>query len=156
MEPIRCAWHIPRDQTLSPRLLPLLLFIHGSLCKCGLRQLTCKRIILGVSRTGEDGEPLRQEAHSKSSWYRLPKLRQAIIVGAAVAVILAASFIWNYGKPDADVNNFWTIVGTVLVLLLWGVYGVCALIFSWPKRVTPKVPGKRRSFREGMPVRYLA
>lgn len=74
-------------------------------------------------------------ALGKPLWNRLPKRRKAMIVGAGVAVVFAASSIWNHGKADADDNNFLTIVSTVLVLLLWGLYRLCALVLPRLPRI---------------------
>jgi hypothetical protein len=55
-------------------------------------------------------------------WNGLPKKRQALLVGAAIAIVLLASFAWNYGSPDAASDNFVTVVCVILALLLWGLY----------------------------------
>jgi len=53
------------------------------------------------------------------AWNGLPKTRQAVLVGAAIAVVLVAAFILNYGSPDAAFNNFVTVGCIILALLLW-------------------------------------
>ena len=57
-----------------------------------------------------------------SAWGRLTKLRKAIVVGIGVIVVMVSSSILNQGKPDAASNNFLTMIYTMLVLLMWGLY----------------------------------
>lgn len=76
-----------------------------------------------------------ESAHSRTFWNKLPKRQKAMVVGAGVAVVLAASFIWNHGKAKADEINFVIIVSTVLVLLLWVLYRVCAFVLPSLPRI---------------------
>lgn len=61
-----------------------------------------------------------------SAWGRLTKPRKTIVVGIAVVAVMLCSSILNRGKPDPDSadNNVMTMVCTVLVLLMWGLYRV--------------------------------
>jgi multisubunit Na+/H+ antiporter MnhC subunit len=58
----------------------------------------------------------------KSAWVRLSKLRKTIVVGIAVAAVMISSSILNHGKPDATWSSFLTMVCTIVVLLMWGLY----------------------------------
>jgi hypothetical protein len=55
-------------------------------------------------------------------WNGLRRRQRALIVVAAIAVVLLTSFLWNYGKPDATFNDFVTVGGIIVALLLWGLY----------------------------------
>lgn len=59
-----------------------------------------------------------------SSWAGLIKPRKTIVVGIAVVAVMLCSSILNRGKSDFDSadNNVMTMVCTVLVLLMWGLY----------------------------------
>lgn len=61
-----------------------------------------------------------------SAWDRLTKPRKTIVVGSAVVAVMLCSSILNRGKPNPDSadNNVMTMVCTVLVLLMWGLYRV--------------------------------
>lgn len=55
-------------------------------------------------------------------WAGLPKKQKAALVGGVIAVALLVSVVQNHGRPDASYNNFMTVVGITLALLLWGLY----------------------------------
>ena len=59
-----------------------------------------------------------------SAWSMLTKPRKTIVIGIAVVAVMLFSSILNRGKPDPDSvdNNVMTMVCTVLVLLMWGLY----------------------------------
>jgi hypothetical protein len=58
----------------------------------------------------------------QTAWNGLHRKQQTLIVVAAIAVVLLTSFLWNYGTPDATFNDFVTVGGTIVALLLWGLY----------------------------------
>jgi hypothetical protein len=63
-------------------------------------------------------------------WNRLPRSRRVAVVGAAIAVFLTATFISNYGTPEAAFNNWTTVACIVLGLVLWGLYRPLSRFFD--------------------------
>jgi len=58
----------------------------------------------------------------KAVWSGFPRKHKVLLVGAGIAVFMAASFVSNYGKSDAAYNNFLSLGSIILALLLWGLY----------------------------------
>jgi len=59
---------------------------------------------------------------ARSFWRRRSTKEHIVFISAAVAVVLAGSFIINHGKPDEAFNDFVTCCSVLLALLLLGLY----------------------------------
>ena len=58
----------------------------------------------------------------KAVWSRFPTKHKVLLIGAVIALIMAVSFVSNYGKSDATSNMLIELGGIVFALLLWGFY----------------------------------
>jgi hypothetical protein len=58
----------------------------------------------------------------KAVWSRFPTKHKVLLIGAVIALMMAVSFVSNYGKSDATSNMLIELGGIVFALLLWGFY----------------------------------
>jgi hypothetical protein len=58
----------------------------------------------------------------KVVWSRFPTKHKVLLIGAVIALMMAVSFVSNYGKSDATSNMLIELGGIVFALLLWGFY----------------------------------
>ena len=74
----------------------------------------------------------------RQSWNQLSRGRRFLLAGAVVVSILAASFISNYGRPDAAFNDFLTVLCLIVVLLFWAASWLLSRVFAhiWGPRAT--------------------
>ncbi len=66
----------------------------------------------------------------QQTWNQMSSGRRALLVGAVAVFILAASFILNYGRPQAAFNDFLTVLCLIVVLLFWALSWLLSWLFA--------------------------